>query len=178
MMSSSRFFSSYFRTSTAPCRAFSDASQGADQSAHHRDRGGPSRQGIGPHGPADRHDLPRASGQRLAGDGTPLHRRGPQAPWLQGSPRAHHDLRRLPPACGPRHRLGCRHARGPRPRGGGRRDPLCGASHRTELLRDDGLDEGRRPVGRKLTTAQTLAAMATLPFWISTVLIGLSPIAG
>ena len=76
MMSSGRFFSSYFRTSTAPCRAFSDASQGADQSAHHRDRGGPSRQGIGPHGPADRHDLPRASGQRLAGDGTPLHRRG------------------------------------------------------------------------------------------------------
>ena len=41
---------------------------------------GLSRQGIGPHGPADRHDLPRASGQRLAGDGTPLHRRGPQAP--------------------------------------------------------------------------------------------------
>lgn len=28
-----------------------------------------------------------------------------------------------------------------------------------------------------VTTAQTLAAMATLPFWISAVLIGLSPLA-
>ena len=60
------------RASRAPHRLL-----GADQQ---HDRRGRARQGIGPHGPADRHDLPRSSGQRLAGDGTPLHRREPQAP--------------------------------------------------------------------------------------------------
>ncbi len=38
--------------------------------------------------------------------------------------------------------------------------------------------KGDAPSVANVTTAQTLAAMATLPFWISTVLIGLSPIAG
>ena len=38
--------------------------------------------------------------------------------------------------------------------------------------------KGDAPSVANVTTAQTLAAMATLPFWISTVLIGLSPITG
>ena len=38
--------------------------------------------------------------------------------------------------------------------------------------------KGDAPSVANVTTAQTLAAVATLPFWISTVLIGLSPIAG
>ena len=38
--------------------------------------------------------------------------------------------------------------------------------------------KGDAPSVANVTIAQTLAAMATLPFWISTVLIGLSPIAG